>query len=159
MFNTLDDRVAPSVLSIPASFSRPNQFQSWSSKDADSVQRQEPRSPCAVLVSKSWKFRELLPLSKVCACVKLEFDSYLGGRTREGISVGSQSRLSCPPDRGGGTLRRRGADFLGFLAPATAGSSSGPSVSGCSWRVFHDVPFYCCDLSRARMCQERQGRS
>jgi hypothetical protein len=48
----------------------------------------------------------------------------LGGRTRDGIWVGSQSRLLCPQDRVGGTLRRRGADFLGISAPAIAGSSS-----------------------------------
>jgi hypothetical protein len=83
----------------------------------------------------------------------------LAGRTREGIWVGSQSRLSCPQDRGGGTLRRRGADFLGISAAASAGSSSGPSLSGCSWRAFHDVAFDCCDLSPARMCQGRQGRT
>ena len=31
--------------------------------------------------------------------------------------------------------------------------------SDCSWRAFHDVAFYCCDLSPARMCQGRQGRT
>ena len=41
----------------------------------------------------------------------------LGGRTREGIWVGSQSRLSCPQDRRCGTLLRRGQIFSEFRHP------------------------------------------
>jgi hypothetical protein len=52
----------------------------------------------------------------------------LGGRTREGIWVGSQSRLSCPQDRGGGTLRRRGGRFSRNSGPRHCGIIVGSVV-------------------------------
>jgi hypothetical protein len=83
-----------------------------------------------VLQDQCRKFRELLPLTGVCAGgrrPRVPLDRHdrripnsiriLGGRTRERIRVGSQSRLSCPQDRGGGTLRRRGQIFSEFRPP------------------------------------------
>ena len=94
--------------------------------------------------------------------MRLEFDSDLWRENpREGIwdvtcrlarqIVASGSRRWDSAAQGG--------RFSRISAPAIAGSSSGPSLSGCSWRAFHDVAFYCCDLSPARMCQGRQGRT
>jgi hypothetical protein len=114
----------------------------------------------------------LLPFTGVCASGRRP-------RVRWTVTIdASQIRfvsLAEEPERGSGSARKadcrvRRIEAVGFCdaggrfsrnlgPPATAGSSSSPSVSRCSWRAFHDVPFYCCDLSPARMCQGRQGRA
>ena len=103
--------------------------------------------------------RELLPPLK-CAGMRLEFDRIFGGRTRErdlGRNV-SARQADCPVRLEAVGLCGAGGRFSRISAAAIAGSSSGPSLFGCSWRPFHDVAFYCRDLSPTRMCQGRQGR-
>src|SRR5579863_6791538 len=83
--------------------------------------------------------RELLPFTGVCRprlpwtltieASEIRFVSLAEEPMRADLGperVGSQTRLSCPRVRGCRTLRRRGADFLGISATATAGSSSDP---------------------------------
>jgi hypothetical protein len=144
-------------------FSAPNQFQSRPIEDADTGQRQEAQSPCAVLRGQGRKFRELLPpLKSAPAYVSNSIRIFGRENPREGIwdvtcrlarqivaSAGSRRWDSAA--QGGRFSRNFGSRHCGII--------SGPLLSGCSWRAFHDVAFYCCDLSPARMCQGRQGRT